>query len=175
MSLTMAAMSMPAARPVATAAATTTMSGFNLSPKPRMTMPTPTKVSMCMDHPRDEASDLQRRLEAALEVRIAQRDAGLPQELVVLDALGFLHEAHDAGAEHALRLLHADERRLGHAGEFRQQEQVVGDGRRAAVADVVERAARGPRHHLVADRDQVVDVDAVGEAAFLRLDRRHAG
>src|SRR6185312_3923847 len=37
--------SMPAASPVATAAATTTRSGFNLSAKPRMTMTTPMRVN----------------------------------------------------------------------------------------------------------------------------------
>src|SRR6185312_15721597 len=117
----------------------------------------------------------QGRLEPALEIRIAQLDARLIQKLVVLEALGFLHEAHDAGTQHALRLLHGDERRLGHAGEFSELEQVVGDGGRLPVAHVVQRTTLRVFHHCVADADQVVDVDAVGEAALLGAHRGHAG
>src|ERR1700743_3405124 len=121
----MATMSMPAARPVAMAAATTTRSGFSRSANPRMTMATPMSVSTM----RPASLYPKRGFEAALQVRMAQRDAGLLEQLVVLDALGFLHEAHDAGTQHALRLLHADERRRGTCGQFRPQEQVGRGGR----------------------------------------------
>src|SRR5882724_10499931 len=167
--------SMPAARPVTMAAATTTNNGFNCSAKPRMTMAMPTSVNMPNTRHGAGSSRFQGSFQTALEIRIAQADAHFLQELVVLETLGFLHEAHDTGAEHALCVLHGYQWRLGHAGEFRQQEQIVGDGGWMTVAHVVDGTAWRTRHGLMADRDQVVDVDAVGEAALLRLHRRHAG